>query len=116
MAVGVRELPELHPVAGVYVGTTAAGIRKPGRKDLVVFELAEGAQVAGVFTRNLFCAAPVQLAKRSLADQQAIRYFLINTGNANAGTGAQVTPRHPVQPWRKKPALTRAKYCRFLPA
>ena len=89
MAVGVRELPELHPVAGVYVGTTAAGIRKPGRKDLVVFELAEGAQVAGVFTRNLFCAAPVQLAKRSLADQQAIRYFLINTGNANAGTGAQ---------------------------
>ncbi len=89
MAVGVHDLPELHPVEGIYVGTTAAGIRKPGRRDLVVFEIAAGAELAGVFTRNLFCAAPVQLAKEHLASGQGIRYLLINTGNANAGTGAQ---------------------------
>lgn len=86
MAVGPGTLPELQPVAGVRVGIASAGIKKPGRKDVVVFELAEGSQVAGIFTRNQFCAAPVQLARKHLAEGSP-RYLLINTGNANAGTG-----------------------------
>ncbi len=88
MAVGWKGLPEMHAVAGVRLGTTAAGIREPGRRDLVVMELAEGARCAAVFTRNRFCAAPVLLAREHL-EQSAPRYLLINTGNANAGTGAQ---------------------------
>ena len=68
------------------VGTVSAGIKKPGRRDLVVMELAEGSTCAGVFTRNAFCAAPVVVAKRHLKEQSP-RYLLINTGNANAGTG-----------------------------
>jgi glutamate N-acetyltransferase / amino-acid N-acetyltransferase len=80
----------LHPVPGVRIGTTMAGVRKAGRRDLVVFDLAEGSAVAGVFTRNRFCAAPVQLCREHLAGAgaEAIRALLINTGNANAGTGA----------------------------
>jgi glutamate N-acetyltransferase/amino-acid N-acetyltransferase len=77
----------LHPVAGVRIGTAMAGIRKAGRRDLVVFALDEGATVAGVFTRNRFCAAPVQLCRRHLASGAPIRALLVNTGNANAGTG-----------------------------
>lgn len=88
MAVGEGALPTLFPVAGFRLGTASAGIKKPGRKDLVVMEIAAGASVAGVFTRNAFCAAPVQVAKRHLATG-ASRYFVVNTGNANAGTGAQ---------------------------
>ena len=65
-----------------------AGVRKAGRRDLVVFALDEGAQVAAVFTRNRFCAAPVQVCQRHLAAGGAIRALVINTGNANAGTGA----------------------------
>ena len=65
-----------------------AGVRKANRRDLVLFELDEGAAVAGVFTRNRFCAAPVQLCREHLAGGAAIRALLINTGNANAGTGA----------------------------
>jgi glutamate N-acetyltransferase/amino-acid N-acetyltransferase len=75
-------------VAGVEIGIAEAGIRKVGRKDLVVFRLAEGASVAGVFTQNRFCAAPVQLSREHLASGQPVRALLINTGNANAGTGA----------------------------
>lgn len=86
MAVGSGVLPELHPVAGVRLGIASAGIKKPGRLDLVVLELAPGSSVAAVFTKNAFCAAPVQLARQHLA-QTAPRYLLINTGNANAGTG-----------------------------
>lgn len=86
MAVGELVLPEFNEVAGVRIGTASAGIKKPGRKDLVVFELAEGSQVAGVFTLNAFCAAPVQVSREHL-QQAAPRYFVINTGNANAGTG-----------------------------
>jgi glutamate N-acetyltransferase / amino-acid N-acetyltransferase len=80
----------LHPVPGVRIGTTMAGVRKAGRRDLVVFDLAEGSAVAGVFTRNRFCAAPVQLCREHLAGAggSAVRALLINTGNANAGTGA----------------------------
>ncbi len=86
MAVGSGELPELHPVAGFELGIASAGIKKPGRLDLVVMRLREGSSVAAVFTRNAFCAAPVQVAKLHLA-AGAARYLLINTGNANAGTG-----------------------------
>ena len=86
MAVGSGELPELTPVDGIRVGTAKAGIKKPDRRDLVIFELAEGTRCAAVFTRNRFCAAPVQIARRNLK-QAAPRYLLVNTGNANAGTG-----------------------------
>ncbi|MBK7615340.1 MAG: bifunctional glutamate N-acetyltransferase/amino-acid acetyltransferase ArgJ [Vitreoscilla sp.] len=81
--------PELlHPVAGVTLGVAEAGVRKANRKDLVVVQLAEGSAVAGVFTRNRFCAAPVQVCREHLAAGAAIRAIVINTGNANAGTGA----------------------------
>ena len=88
MAVGPGTLPEFFPVSGVSLGIASAGIKKPGRKDLVVFELAPGTRVAGIFTRNQFCAAPVVVSRRHLASE-APRYLLINTGNANAGTGEQ---------------------------
>jgi glutamate N-acetyltransferase/amino-acid N-acetyltransferase len=78
----------LFPVPGVQLGIAQAGIRKPGRRDLLLIRLVDGAQVAGVFTQNRFCAAPVQLAKKHLAAGQPIRALLINTGVANAGTGA----------------------------
>ena len=86
MAVGLQGLPELHPVPGVRLGAAAAGIRYQGRDDLLVMELAEGSRSAAVFTRNAFCAAPVTLARRNLGEA-APRYLLINSGNANAGTG-----------------------------
>ncbi|QQD19079.1 bifunctional glutamate N-acetyltransferase/amino-acid acetyltransferase ArgJ [Spongiibacter nanhainus] len=88
MAVGPGTIGELHPVDGVRIGIASAGIKKPGRKDVVVFELAEGSRSAGVFTKNAFCAAPVTVAKAHLA-KASPRYWLINTGNANAGTGEQ---------------------------
>ena len=78
----------LYPVPGVRIGTAMAGIRKADRRDVVVFEIAAGAAVAGVFTLNRFCAAPVQLCREHLAAGGGIRALLINTGNANAGTGA----------------------------
>lgn len=80
----------LHPVPGVAIGTAMAGVRKANRRDLVVFRLDAGAEVAGVFTQNRFCAAPVQVCREHLAAGrgQGIRALLINTGNANAGTGA----------------------------
>ncbi|MEE4251773.1 MAG: bifunctional glutamate N-acetyltransferase/amino-acid acetyltransferase ArgJ [Alcanivoracaceae bacterium] len=74
------------PVSGVRVSAVKAGVKKPDRYDLVVFELAEGSATAGVFTLNRFCAAPVQVAKQHLA-ATAPRYLMINTGYANAGTG-----------------------------
>lgn len=80
---------DLLPVAGVRIGVTEAGVRKVDRKDLTVFLLDEGASVAGVFTQNRFCAAPVQVSREHLAAGQGIRAMVINTGNANAGTGAQ---------------------------
>ncbi|MFZ4623884.1 MAG: bifunctional glutamate N-acetyltransferase/amino-acid acetyltransferase ArgJ [Rhodoferax sp.] len=78
---------ELFPVAGVRIGVTEAGIRKLNRKDLTVVLIDAGASVAGVFTQNRFCAAPVQLCREHLAGGDGIRALLINTGNANAGTG-----------------------------
>lgn len=86
MAVGPGTLPDFFPVAGIKLGIASAGIKKPGRKDIVLFELAPETRVAGIFTRNQFCAAPVLLSRRHLS-QDAPRYLLINTGNANAGTG-----------------------------
>jgi glutamate N-acetyltransferase/amino-acid N-acetyltransferase len=78
----------LFPIDGLRLGIAQAGIRKAGRKDLTVLLLDPGASVAGVFTSNRFCAAPVQLCRQSLAGGQGVRALLINTGNANAGTGA----------------------------
>ena len=89
MAVNLVIPPEadIHPVAGIDIGTTEGGIRKAGRKDVTVFRLAEGTSVAGVFTTNSFRAAPVQLSEQHLAAGQGIRALVVNTGNANAGTG-----------------------------
>jgi len=75
----------LHPVPGVDLGIAMAGIRQPGRKDLLVVRFAPGAAVAGVFTKNRFCAAPVVLARKHLGNP--VRALVVNTGNANAGTG-----------------------------
>ena len=77
----------LHPVPGVRLGIAMAGVRKANRRDLTVIALDEGTAVAGVFTRNRFCAAPVQVCREHLAAGQSIRALVINTGNANAGTG-----------------------------
>ena len=77
----------LYPVAGVRIGVAEAGVRKANRKDLTVVLIDEGASVGGVFTLNRFCAAPVQVCREHLAAGQGIRAMVINTGNANAGTG-----------------------------
>ena len=79
---------ELLPVAGLRLGVTEAGVRKANRKDLTVILLDPGCSVAGVFTQNRFCAAPVQVCREHLAQGIDIRAMVINTGNANAGTGA----------------------------
>jgi len=76
------------PVMGVRLATAAAGIRKPNRQDVLLIEIADGATSAAMFTRNAFCAAPVTLARQHL-DSISPRYLLINSGNANAGTGEQ---------------------------
>ncbi|MEQ1591033.1 MAG: bifunctional glutamate N-acetyltransferase/amino-acid acetyltransferase ArgJ [Thiobacillaceae bacterium] len=77
---------QLLPVAGVRLGIASAGIKKPGRRDVTLIELVPGSRVAGVFTQNRFCAAPVTLCRQHLVSGD-IRALLINTGNANAGTG-----------------------------
>ncbi|HAN56703.1 MAG TPA: bifunctional ornithine acetyltransferase/N-acetylglutamate synthase [Betaproteobacteria bacterium] len=77
---------QLLPVAGVTLGIASAGIKKPGKRDITLIQLASGSRVAGVFTQNRFCAAPVIVAKRHL-QKAAPRALIINTGNANAGTG-----------------------------
>jgi glutamate N-acetyltransferase/amino-acid N-acetyltransferase len=77
----------LHPVAGIELGWTEAGIRKANRKDLLVVRVAPGASVAGVFTQNRFCAAPVQVCRAHLNIGRGVRALVVNTGNANAGTG-----------------------------
>lgn len=78
---------DLLAIQGIRLGVTEAGIRKPNRKDLLLIELASGTSVAGVFTKNRFCAAPVSLAKANLLGSR-IRALVVNTGCANAGTGA----------------------------
>ena len=82
---------QLHPIEGVQIGVAEAGVRKANRKDLTVVLMDEGASVSGVFTQNRFCAAPVQICRAHLEQARtqgvAMRAMLINTGNANAGTG-----------------------------
>jgi glutamate N-acetyltransferase/amino-acid N-acetyltransferase len=82
---------QLHPVAGVTLGWAEAHIRKPNRKDVLVMSLEAGATVAGVFTANRFCAAPVTVCREHLdrvrSGGEGIRALVVNTGNANAGTG-----------------------------
>lgn len=77
----------LLPVNGVTLGCAVANIRSENRKDALVMQLAEGSHVAGVFTQNKFCAAPVTVCKQHLAHPEPVRALLVNTGNANAGTG-----------------------------
>jgi glutamate N-acetyltransferase/amino-acid N-acetyltransferase len=79
---------DLLPVTGVALGVAEAGVRKANRRDLLVMRLAQGATVAGVFTQNRFCAAPVIVCKEQLAQGKPVRALVVNTGNANAGTGA----------------------------
>jgi len=86
MAVNFSVFEDFNAVKGVRVGVAQSAVRYKDRDDMVIFELAEGTQVAGVFTTNQFCAAPVHLCRRHL-EKASPRYLLINTGNANAGTG-----------------------------
>ncbi len=92
MAVGETRFPAMPVIEGLRLGAAMAGIKKPGRRDLVVIEVPAGARVAGSFTLNAFCAAPVTVARENLAECQSrgegARLLVINTGNANAGTGA----------------------------
>ena len=88
MAVGEYPFPTMHPVKGVKLTAVCAGIKKVNRRDVVLFELAEGSNVAGVFTKNAFCAAPVTVCREHLS-KAPIRYLIINSGNANACTGEQ---------------------------
>lgn len=80
------EKEKLYPIKGIKLSAVSAGIKAAGKLDVVLFELCEGASVAGVYTQNAFCAAPVVLAKKH-SSFNSPRYFLINSGNANAGTG-----------------------------
>ncbi len=86
MAVGDVTMPQMHVVKGVKIGSAEAYVRYKNRRDLVIFEFSQGTQVAGVFTQNAFCAAPVHISKAHLKLANP-RYLVINTGNANAGTG-----------------------------
>ncbi|MBL6750144.1 MAG: bifunctional glutamate N-acetyltransferase/amino-acid acetyltransferase ArgJ [Nevskia sp.] len=88
MAVNLRPPQLLHPVPGVRLGVAQAAIKKPGRDDLLLIELAAGSRVAGVFTRNAFAAAPVLLCRERLQTGSGVRALLVNAGNANAATGA----------------------------
>lgn len=78
--------PDIPEIKGIRIGVAEAGIKKPNKKDVVIFELSAGSTVAGVFTQNAFCAAPVKMCREHL-ELCTPRYLLINTGNANAGTG-----------------------------
>lgn len=91
MPVGKDTFPTMYPVKGFRLGTASAGIKKPGRKDVVVMAFDASASVAATFTQNAFCAAPVQVAKLHLGQREGsqLRYLVTNTGNANAGTGAE---------------------------
>ena len=87
MAVNFTVFEDFKAVDGVRLGVAQSHVRYANRDDMVVIELAEGTNVAGVFTTNAFCAAPVQICKQHLSASAQPRYLLINTGNANAGTG-----------------------------
>lgn len=89
MAVGKGIHGELLPVDGISIGVACAGVKEIGRRDLVVFELSPGSSVAVVFTQNQFRAAPVLIAEKHLQSSLSPRFLVINTGNANAGTGSR---------------------------
>ncbi len=89
MPVGLKELPRLHPIAGVSWAVGQAGIKKAGRDDVAVMAIDEGSVTAAVYTQNAFCAAPVHVARKHGKAADKVRYLLINSGNANAGTGEQ---------------------------
>lgn len=91
MAVGIQEktAKQLNMVEGVQIFVGSAGVKQEKRKDLTLFMLSSGAEVAAVFTQNRFCAAPVSVSKKHLATGKRVRALIVNTGNANAGTGAQ---------------------------
>ena len=107
----------LHAVRGVRIGVAQAGIRKPNRYDLTVFLLDEGSAVGAAFTQNRYAAAPVQVCREHLGSGAAIRAMVINTGNANAGTGAMAWW---VRAPRARAALalgcSQRRCCRFPPA
>ena len=86
MSVNLTVFEAFHAIKGLKIGYCNAGIKQTQRQDLVVFELASTATTAGIFTQNAFCAAPVQICKKHL-EQAKTQYLVINTGNANAGTG-----------------------------
>lgn len=88
MAVGLTYPERMHPVKGIRLASVAAGIKKNGDDDMVLIACEEGTKGAAVFTQNAFCAAPVTLARAHLS-QAAPRFLLVNSGNANAGTGAE---------------------------
>ncbi|WP_150051367.1 MULTISPECIES: bifunctional glutamate N-acetyltransferase/amino-acid acetyltransferase ArgJ [Methylomonas] len=87
MAVGLCDFPTMHPVAGIKLGTCNAGIKQTQRDDVLIIQMAENGSCAAVFTQNAFCAAPVILARDHLT--MGARWLLVNSGNANAGTGKQ---------------------------
>ena len=87
MAVGQCDFPNMLNVKGITLGTACAGIKQTIKDDILVIQMAENSTCAAVFTQNAFCAAPVHIAKAHLAHQP--RWLLINSGNANAGTGEQ---------------------------
>ena len=89
MSVNLPLLTHFHSIKGLKIGTTNAGIKQVERPDIVVFELDDKATTAGIFTLNAFCAAPVQICKQHLASAVNTKFLIINTGNANAGTGEQ---------------------------
>lgn len=86
MPVNLSVFENFNTIGGIKIGTSNAGVKQTTRPDIVIFELAPSANTAGIFTENAFCAAPVQISKQHLAQAQT-RYLIINTGNANAGTG-----------------------------
>lgn len=108
----------LLPIDGVDLGWAEAGIRKANRKDVLLVRIAEGASVAGVFTQNRFCAAPVQVCREHLASGQGARAIVVNTGNANAGTGAPglALARQTCRRWPGCSGLRRSRCCRSRPA
>ena len=119
MAVNLEppRLEDLLGISGVRLGIARAHVRKPNRKDLLLITLDEGTRAAGVFTRNRFAAAPVQVCRANLEDGAAIRAILVNTGVANAGTGkaglddaratcAAVAKSTDIQPWQVLPLST----------
>ena len=88
MATGIYSFPKIYPVSGIALGTASAGIKETSRRDLVVMQIAENSSVAALFTKNAFCAAPVKVARSSL-ERYVPRYLVVNSGNANAGTGTR---------------------------